>query len=298
MEMLSDENKFGLIDRVEITVLMDDYAGFDSAMIAVHGASYLVEVTAGKHTKTILFDTGQSTDSLLHNMALLKKDIKAIDYIILSHCHYDHTGGLLGTLQAIGKKSLPIVAHPDIFRQSIALDPCLRSIGFYPGHNRSALEAAGGELILTTDPLKIMPGILTTGEITRRVEFENQPTLSTYTLNEGQLVPDLLTDDLSMVLLFNDSIAVLTGCSHAGIISIIQTAVNITGVDRIKAVIGGFHLLSADAPKIKTTVEKMKEINPAEIFTGHCSGLKAEAALQNSFGSRFHKLSTGLEIKL
>lgn len=293
--------EYGLLESLRVTVLMDDYAGGDSGLLSQHGASYLLEAGYAKDRgsgRTILFDTSQSADPVLGNMAALGKDPQDIDLIFLSHCHYDHTSGLVGILKASNRCRVPVVGHPSIFRPSYSVKPALRPVGMGPGSSPEEIREAGGELILTSEPLPLMPGVISTGEITRRVELESSPTISLQTIEEGKQITDQMADDTSLVLIMPEGLVIITGCSHAGIISIIETAIRLTGVKKIAAVIGGFHLIDAEDERIDKTVDYLAGLDVGLVYTGHCSGLKAEGRLLESLQDRFKKLRTGMVIDI
>ncbi len=292
------EDRYGLLEELRITVLIEDYAGYDSGLLGQHGTSILLEASAGQSQNTILFDTGQTAEPVLHNMKLLGKDPAGIDMIVLSHCHFDHTGGLIGILGAGGFARIPVIAHPSIYRANFSLKPKLRSVGMDPESSREAVANKGGELILTEEPLPLMSGVVTSGEIRERAGFEQTPTLSLLTVKNGKMVPDLMADDLSLTFILPRGLVIVTGCSHAGIIGIVNTATRLTGVEHIAAVIGGFHLIDADQERINRTVDELMAVNPDQVFTGHCTGLKAEAKMLERFGDRFRKLHTGMKITL
>ncbi len=292
---------YGFLDTLKVTVLMDDYAGYDSGLLSQHGVSYLIE--AGyrqdkKADRTILFDTGQSAGPVLGNMKLLGKEPRDLDLVVLSHCHYDHTGGLVKILEASDRCRIPVIAHPSIFRPNYSVKTALRLVGMGPENSSEAIRKAGGEMLLTGEPLLLMPGAVSTGEIRERVQFEASPTLSLLTLQEGKQVPDWMADDTSIIFIMQEGLVIITGCSHAGIISIVETAVRLTGVNKVAAIIGGFHLIDAKDERIDKTIENLIGMDVGQIHTGHCTGLKAEARLLDRFKDRFEKLRTGLVIKL
>lgn len=288
------ENKYGTLDALRVTVLMEETAAYNTGLLSQHGVSFLLETWSENAMKTVLFDTGQSAEPLLHNMEILGKNPADIDIIFLSHCHSDHTGGLIGVLEAIGRPVTPVIAHPSVFRSTFSIKPVLESHGMRPFCNPQAIVNAGGDLIMTEDPLPLMPGALSTGEIKERTAYEKKLTLSAMTVKDGKLLQDQMEDDMSLVFIVGEELVIVSGCSHAGIVSIAETAISLTGIDNIAAIIGGFHLINADEERIGKTIEDLSVMKAAEIYTGHCTGFKAEAKMHSELGNRFHKMHTGM----
>ncbi len=272
------------VEQLEIYVLAEEHA---SGMFwAQHGISFLLKVRIDGTTYKLLFDTGNSWEPIKHNLSLLGEDLNGLVGVVLSHRHYDHTGGLKGFLKELNKE-VPIISHPDLFKPNFVLP--FRDIGI--PYRRRELEELGGKFILSRDPIEILPGIVTTGEVPRISELESKMTIDTYTLENGKLIKDPLMDDSSLIVKMDDGSVILTGCSHAGIINILKHTINLAGP--IKAVIGGFHLISADKERIEGTVRAFKELDIKEVYTGHCTGITAECAFRNEYGERFRQMAVG-----
>ncbi len=273
------------VEQLEIYVLAEEHA---SGMFwAQHGISFLLKAKIEGITYKLLFDMGNSWEPIKHNLSLLKEDIDGLLGLVLSHRHYDHTGGLKGFLIELNKE-IPIISHPDLFKPNFLLP--FRDIGI--PYRREEIENLGGKLILSRDPIEILPGIMTTGEVPRASELEVKMTIDTYTLDEnGKLVKDPMMDDNSLIVKMSDGSVIVTGCSHAGIINIVKHATNLAGP--VKAVVGGFHLVSADRERIEGTVKAFKELGVKEVYTGHCTGLAAECAFKREYGDRFTQLAVG-----
>jgi 7,8-dihydropterin-6-yl-methyl-4-(beta-D-ribofuranosyl)aminobenzene 5'-phosphate synthase len=201
-------------------------------------------------------------------------------------------------LRAIGKNDLPVIAHPDIFRLNFITDPYLRHVGVMKGDRMADIEAAGGVLFLTRDPLELMPGLITTGEIPRATEFE-EVGIALYTLHNGQLQSDPMKDDISLVArVKGKGLVIITGCSHAGIVNIVKQAITITGTDQVHGILGGFHLIDASVERIKKTARALKGFNPDWVYAGHCTGFRAQVELFQILKDRFSPLHTGITLEI
>ena len=237
----------------------------------------------------VLVDTGLSPGPLLNNMGILGIDPKSIDSIFLTHCHYDHTGGLGGLLEKT-REDVPIVAHPSVFRRCYVKKPSLRFIGIPERSGRDVIEARGGRLVLRSGAYEFMPGVVTTGEVERRTSYE--PLENVFNDVDGELVQDPELDDMSLVVNIRDrGLVILAGCSHAGIVNIMMQARRMTGVEKIHAVIGGFHLRVAGDEQLSKTIDELSKADA--VSAGHCTGFKALKAISDRMGDRFSLLQCG-----
>lgn len=291
-------DKLDALDDLRITVLAEDSVLHESPYLGQHGVSFLVEGVSGGNIRRILVDVGQNSEALLSNIRAMGISPAIIDAIVLTHCHYDHTQGIARMLREIGKKDVPVIAHPSIFRLHFVTQPYPRHIGIMSGDSKAEIEKAGGSLSLTKKPLVIMPGIMTTGEVKRRTGFEKVGVVLK-AIENGMVVDDLMLDDISVIASVRDKGSVIiTGCSHAGIINIAKQSIEVTGGSRIDGIIGGLHLLKASDSVIKRTVEELSRLKVAWISAGHCTGFKAQVELYRAFGERFSPLHTGMKFEL
>jgi len=281
------------MEFVKITVLMDDATPGTGDLVAQHGASFFLEIGTGEEIRNILVDVGQSSEMLFHNMDRLCLSPEMIDAVVLTHCHYDHTGGLAEVLRATGKKDLPVIAHPALFRPHFAYRPCLRHIGVPCGNGPSEIEEAGGKLLLSSDAVPLMDGVTTLGEVPRTTGFET-PGVKAVTPVDGKLAEDPLPDDTALaVYVRNRGVVVVTGCSHSGIINILERSLELFPGAPLDGVLGGFHLIKADDERIGKTVSALAGLDPRWIAAGHCTGFNAQVAFRNHFGERFEPLFVG-----
>lgn len=276
---------------VIITTLVENTAGIPY-VLAEWGQSLLIQTDG----KSLLYDTGPS-GVIIENAKRLNVDLSNIDAIVLSHGHYDHTGGLADVLTLIRKagtrpNGVEIIAHPDIFQQK-----CFYFKGMQPGKiqipfTRAELESLGARFNLTSKPVKISENILTTGEVEVTNSYEKID-VALHVQEGDNFIPDCVADDLSVIIKTEFGLIVLLGCAHRGVINNITHAQKITGNDRIYAVIGGTHLVSAGPEQMTETVKALKGLNIQKLGASHCTGPKSAAILAKEFGDTFFFNTTG-----
>ena len=148
------------LSKLKLTVIAEDTVAYESPYLGQHGVSFLLTTERDGIKKNVLVDVAQNSTALLENINMMQISLSCVDAVVLTHCHYDHTQGLGTIIKEIGKKDLPIIAHPDIFRLNFITDPYLRHVGVMDGDKKTDIEASGGSLYLTKDPLEIMPGLI------------------------------------------------------------------------------------------------------------------------------------------
>ncbi|MCX6001074.1 MAG: MBL fold metallo-hydrolase [Chloroflexi bacterium] len=276
---------------ITVTTLVENTAGTPFT-IGEWGQSLLVEADGQK----ILFDTGP-TAMIAKNASALGVDIGSVDKIVLSHGHYDHTGGLQEVLTKIlesGKHpdGIEIIAHPDIFtpKHFYIKDLVDKYVGIpFP---REELEALGASFNLTNEPVKLSENMLTTGEVEITVDFEKID--KDLHVKEGEShVHDKLADDMGIIIKTDQGLVLLLGCAHRGIVNTLLHAQKVTGIKEIYAVIGGTHLISADKEQMQSTIQALKGFNIKKLGASHCTGLKSAVILAHEFEGSFFFNSAG-----
>jgi 7,8-dihydropterin-6-yl-methyl-4-(beta-D-ribofuranosyl)aminobenzene 5'-phosphate synthase len=321
------------VAQVTITILMDNFTDLllaNSANakrqplimnekiklpppIAEHGFSALVHIDKvnqdGIDTNlrgcSFLFDAGVSENGVSINADRLGIDLEHIDGIILSHGHFDHFTGLHSIIKKIRSKRsdfiMNLYTHPDAFlRRWLVLPDGKRAR--MPVLDEKQLEQLGVK-VQKDSSVKILPGdnnplFLITGEIPRETIFEKGfPFQHAEELNGKKLRHDpLVKDDQALVAnVKNKGLVILTACGHSGIINTIKYAKRITGIDKIHAIIGGFHLPSGGIYEdaIEPTIEELLKSNTDHIIPCHCTGWKAINRIIEAFGEKFIPTSVG-----
>lgn len=254
-----------------------------------HGLSFWIESTGG----VVLFDTGQTSEALFNNLARLKLPMDRIDAVVLSHAHYDHTGGLAALLEK--RPGLPVYAHPELFqpryshRQSGTL-----SIGLEM--DREELNRIA-DLRLTPDPVELLPGLWTSGEISERPEAKGTSANLVVRGANGEWLPDPHTDDQSLVILGEDGkLTLICGCCHAGILNTL-THVGRVFAREVSVVIGGIHLKSADEGEIDHVIQVLNATaSGTKYYLNHCTGDRAIEIFSRVFSGRVENFPAGMAI--
>jgi 7,8-dihydropterin-6-yl-methyl-4-(beta-D-ribofuranosyl)aminobenzene 5'-phosphate synthase len=265
-----------------------------------HGFSALVTLTAGGRTRRVLFDTGVSPDGLVHNMGFLELAPGDVEAVVLSHGHFDHTTGLDGFVRAVGRTNVPVVIHPEFWSRRRLVLPG-REPWEMPSTSRSALEGFGFEIVEERQPSFLLDGcLLVTGEVDRTTEFERGFPLQE-AFKHGSWEPDpLVLDDQALLLNVRDKgLVVLTGCGHSGIVNTLRYAGRLTGIERLYAVIGGFHLSGPIfEPLIPAVCAAFAEMAPEVIVATHCTGWRAIQKLAATFPDAFIPSCVGTRFTL
>lgn len=315
-------------DSVEITVLVENWVDmllpdrslsaddhcvrtgliehFDQGRIppqAENGISLLVTAYRQGRSTTVLFDAGLTGSVLIHNLKALGVDASSIDHVVISHGHPDHYGGLLMLLDNL-QRTLPVATHEDAFLPRYAVMGDGRVSTYYNQRfTPEAIESRRGRPVLTSGALDLGCGIYTTGTIPRHVQFEGpvepaQPhAAGLYQVRrDGGYGLDEVWDEQGLVIDVRDKgLVVLTGCAHAGVLNTIDRAKQVSGNERVHAVMGGFHLgfPTTPASNVERTLTGLQEREVAWVMPMHCSGLATHANFSAGLADRYLQPSVG-----
>ncbi len=264
---------------LRITTLSENTAGMGD-YLAEWGLSQLIEADNIK----VLLDTGTSI-SAVHNAETLKIDLSEIDKIVLSHGHYDHTGGLRELLRRM-KKEVEIIAHPDVWQAKYHRrknDP-ERYIGI--PFQQSELTSWGARFRLTKEPVKISDNVLTSGEVPMVTEYETiDPGL--FIKQDSVWQPDPVMDDQAVIVKIDQGLVIILGCAHRGMINTIYHAREITGISEVYAVIGGSHLIGASEERLWQSIAALHDLGISRLGLCHCTDLPVISVLAQEFGENF-----------
>ncbi|MCX8110197.1 MAG: MBL fold metallo-hydrolase [Syntrophorhabdaceae bacterium] len=275
------------IEHLRLTVLCENVVA-NLAGIGEHGFAVYIETDHGSY----LFDTGSGI-GILHNADTFQKDLKKIKKVMLSHGHYDHTGGLVQVLSRTGE--IDVYCHPAVFDEKYAVSKEQfkqekRFIGI--PHRQILLESKGAVFKFSKEFQEVERGMYLTGEVQRKNDYEvGDARLS---LKSGEdFVKDPLWDDQALVFSTKKGIVVLLGCAHAGIINTLQHVASRLKIDSFYAVIGGTHLGLVGHEQFDKSMEALKDFKIDKIGLSHCTGIEAGFKIKEYFGENSFYASVG-----
>jgi len=251
---------------MKLKILMDNHTEIDVYYLGEPAVSYWIE-TEGKH---FLFDAAYS-DAFLKNAKDMEIDVTKAEAVLLSHSHNDHTGGLKPLLELDYEKKPRFIAHPDAL---LPHDWNGMDIGS-PVAEEALAERF--ELHLTKEPVWLTEKLVWLGEIPRVQSFEPAYAIGTVEKN-GKKEDDYIVDDTALAYVGEKGLSIITGCSHAGICNIIAYAKQLTGVEQVQSVLGGFHLFDVDE-RAKETIAYLKREQIPELYPCHCTSFAVRVAL-------------------
>jgi 7,8-dihydropterin-6-yl-methyl-4-(beta-D-ribofuranosyl)aminobenzene 5'-phosphate synthase len=306
MNQAYDAVKMREVDRVAITVITDNY--YDAFrldtpvakrfrtrpgkwMHAEHGLSYFIETESDGNASGFMFDYGLDAQGVKRNMDALGIDVGKADGFGLSHGHFDHWGALtemLAMSRARIKKGTPLYLGEGAFERRYSLAPGTGDKLDIGRLNRAEIEASGlVQVVEVRRPTEVMPGGYFSGSVEQVTEYEKVPPM--LLVRQGdEFVADSFPGEQAMA--FNvrgKGLVVVSGCAHRGIVNTVKHVQKMAGIEKVYAVVGGFHLVSAEPEVIERTLSDMKSINPAYVVPAHCTGFEATMAFSKAMPEQF-----------
>lgn len=247
---------------IKITTIMDNLSSAHKALHSEHGLCFCIE-TEGRR---ILFDFGAGIHAL-ENARKLNIRPEEMDYAVGSHGHYDHAGGY--PFFAESGLTCPFVAGPGFFTEKYALEG-IRATYLGTGFGPHYLEEKGISCLEAAPVLQLTKNCWALGGFERKWAFETIP--KRFVLRTGdRFSPDLFEDEICLAVEEEGSLIVILGCSHPGILNILEHVQNYFKKP-IQAVVGGTHLVEAGRERIEKTISVMKGMGISLIGFNHCSG--------------------------
>ena len=277
---------------IRLTVLCENSVDRVSpyGLLGEHGFSCHLQTPAGN----FLFDTGGGM-TIMNNAKLMGIDYTKLQGIMFSHGHFDHIGGLKQVLDKTG--DISIYAHPNLFSGHYSTNSGkMHNIGApWP---QVELEKLGANFNFSATPYQVTPDLLLSGEVPRISKVETgDPNLQSIS-KQGKYITDPLSDDLSLFINTDKGLVILLGCAHAGLLNIIDHAIQVTGQEKIHMVLGGTHLKFCSEEQMTATLNRLEELDIDKIGASHCTGLRGARMLAERFGDRFFSASVGIEIEI
>jgi 7,8-dihydropterin-6-yl-methyl-4-(beta-D-ribofuranosyl)aminobenzene 5'-phosphate synthase len=306
------------VDSVEVTILVDNFLDIFLAnsdhvsrpklrydwsqgkqLIAEHGYSILLTLRRGDEKRSLLYDTGLSSEAMLHNMEVLGLKLDPTEVLVMSHGHADHHGGLEGVLRRIGKRKLPVVLHPDAWKERKIIFPTGTEIHL-PPPVRKTLEDNEVNLVEEKGPSLVVGDVaLVSGQVERTTSFEKGFPVH-YARHDNTWEKDpMVYDDQGIICnVKGKGLVVVSSCSHAGLVNVLRNAKSLTGIEKIHAFIGGLHLTGTIfEPIIPPTVAEISKIGPDFIVPGHCTGWKATHELARRLPQSYVQTGVGTRLE-
>lgn len=253
-----------------------------------HGFSLLIKYEG----KNILFDTGNGT-AFIENSIRFNIKSSDIDYLILSHGHYDHCGNINYILNY--NPDIKTYIHKDALNIRYSIhqdrDPKVSSIGISK-ENKKAIQ--NSNTIYTEKPIQIYRDLHLTGGIPR---LSGEDSGGPFFYDTVGLKEDIIPDDQSIWINTEYGLIIITGCCHSGLINTVEYIRNITGQKKVSAIIGGLHLSKANNDRIKKTTDYINSLNLNTLYPAHCTGAQVSETLAKELSCKVIILKAGDTIK-
>ncbi len=300
------------VERVTIWVVTDNYydalrpdgtfarryrsLGAGKSIHAEHGLSYYIETVVNGNTSACMFDFGQDSQGVSNNLNLLGIDLGRIQAFGLSHGHFDHFLGAIDILKLarpLLAPDTPFYVGEESFSHRYLSLPGTSGTMDLGQLKKERIEALGFKVVEVAGPVAIIPGAYLTGNIERVAPYEKVPPALLIQRGEKPEADDFRGEQALFFNVKNRGLVVLSGCAHAGIVNTVNQARKVSGVDKVHAVMGGFHLINAKPEIIKMTLEDIRAMRPECVVPTHCTGFEAIEAFKREMAGEFNLNTAG-----
>ncbi|MEM2900161.1 MAG: MBL fold metallo-hydrolase [Thermoplasmata archaeon] len=284
--------------------MVDNSVAYGSGYWGEHGFSVLIKSSDG----LTLFDVGASEEVLMHNLKESGEDLSDLRRIVISHGHYDHTGGLESILERYSKEATKhntkqvtkSDTKPELYIHSFAFDKkySKKEKGYVERGMKVSREFVNEKSILkeVKEGIKIAEGMNLITGIEQKCSFENID--GNFYIKKGEdYIKDEFKDEISLVLESEGKRYVIVGCAHRGIVNILLNAQEKFG--KVSGFVGGTHLANAKSNRLQNTIEALSKLRLERAYLSHCSGLRAVNILSSNLeGCYVSQTSGGMVINL
>ncbi len=300
------------VDRVTIWVVADNYydalrldgkfahrfrgLGSAKSIHAEHGLSYYIETSIDGKTSGCMFDFGQDSNGILNNISLLGIDLGKIGAFGLSHGHFDHFLAAIEILKSARSKvpaGTPFYVGEECFSKRFVLPPGAAAPIGVGQLKRAAIEELGYKIVEVSTPVEIVPGAYLTGNIERTTSYEKVPPMLLIERGKSPEPDDFRGEQALFFHVKGKGLVVISGCGHAGIVNTVRQARKVSSIEKVHAVMGGFHLINARQEIINRTIEDIKAMKPECVVPTHCTGFEAIEAFKREMPEEFNLNTAG-----
>jgi len=293
------------VDKLTVWVLTDNY--YDAlrpdtkitkryrvtpgkSIHAEHGLAYYVETVVSGKTSACVFDYGLDPVGVMNNIAVLGLDIGKANAFSLSHGHFDHWMGAVSIVKQNQSRiagGTPFYVGEEAFARRYSLRLGATEPDDIGQLRKEDIETLGLKVVEVRNPVQIIPGACFTGNIERVTTYEKVPPSLLIKRGEKPEPDDFRGEQALFFSVKGKGLVVLSGCAHAGIVNTVKHVQKITGITKIHAVMGGFHLINAKPEVLQNTVADIKAMKPDHIVPTHCTGFEAITAFSREMPNEF-----------
>lgn len=280
-----------------LKILVDNNKAGDSCFFTEHGLSLYIEF----NSKHYLVDVGQ-TDMFVKNAVSADVNLEDIDYLLISHGHYDHLGGLDKFIRL--NKKATIIVSDQLFRQNYysIWQKKVRKIGYNFHLDSETLS----RLRLVSDPFQPEPGVYVVGNFKKDYPSPKANRKMFVETEKDKFSKDNFKHEIVICFKLCDGLTVVSGCSHNGVLNILKTVSLMFPGDRIRNFVGGFHLPDNDSfdsfetenELVGIALELQRQFPETCFYTGHCTGNHVFDQFKNILDKNIHRYYSGFGLEI